>query len=64
MFDTDLDSLRRIAAQMYNLIKDSEDIGDCLEPTGEDEACPSNCSECEWYTSKLRDELLRLGVDI
>ena len=60
-----LDELRRIAAKMYAMVVESHDIFECLEPTGDDAACPPcDCSDCGWYRSRLRDDLLRLGVPI
>ena len=57
--------LKRIAAEMYGMVKDTHDIYDCLEPTGDEAACPpTGCEDCGWCRNWLRDDLLRLGVDI
>ena len=50
MTDEEVGELRRLAAQMYGMIRDSENVSDCLEPTGDDDACPpGGCSDCEWH---------------
>ena len=50
---------------MYRKTRDSEDIGDCLEPSGDEDAWPPcGCRDCGWYTSTLRDGLIRLGPDL
>ena len=63
--DEEVAELKRLSAKMYGVLAESEDIWECLEPTGSDEACPpSGCSDCGWHGSSLRDALLRLGVEI
>ena len=65
MTDDEADELRQLAARMYMMVKDCEDVSDCLEPTGVDDACPPcGCSDCGWWQDTLRDSLLRLGCDI
>lgn len=65
MTDEEVEELKKLAAQMYGMVAESEDIWECHEPTGSEEACPpTGCSDCGWCGSKLRDALLRLGVDI
>ena len=49
---------------MYAMVRDVEEIGTCTEPTGDDDVCPGDCSDCGWFRNKLRDSLLRLGVPI
>ena len=64
MDERDADELRQLAAQMYGMLVDCEDIGEYTEPSDDDDACPGDCSDCGWYRSDLRDSLLRLGVPI
>ena len=65
MGDDDVEELRVLAAAMYRRLVEIEDIGECLEPTGADDACPPcGCSDCGWWQDTLRDSLLRLGCDI
>lgn len=65
MTNEEVEELLRLAAQIYGMIRDSEDIGDCLEPSGDENACPPcGCRDCGWYTSPLRDSLIQLGGPI
>ena len=64
MDEQDADELRRLAAKLYTMLRDCEDIGTCTEPTGDDDVCPGDCSDCGWFRNELRDSLLRLGVPI
>ena len=59
------EELKRLAAQMYRMVDGTADIYECLEPTGSDDAClPCGCEDCGWHQNQLRDNLLRLGVDV
>lgn len=65
MADEEVDELRRLTAQMYRMLEHSEDVDECLEPMGLDDACPPRgCSDCGWHQTPLRDSLLQLGVPI
>lgn len=56
--------LQEIAAWMYALVEESYDIGECLNPDSSDESCINLCEDCGFYSCALRDDLLRLGVEI
>ena len=64
MDEQDAQEPRQLAARMYAMVRDVEEIGTCTEPTGDDDVCPGDCSDCGWFRNKLRDSLLRLGVPI
>ena len=47
MTDEEIEELKRLAAQMYTMVVNTCDVFECLEPTGEDDACPpSGCEDC------------------
>lgn len=47
--DEEVAELKQLAAKMYGMVAESEDIWEYLEPVGSDEACPpSDCSDCGW----------------
>ena len=64
MTDEEIEELRRLAGMLYSEVSGSVDLGECMEPTGDDDACSSNCAGCEWYANEVRDSLRRLGVDV
>lgn len=61
MADEEIEELRCLVSMLYSEVSGSVDLDECLEPTGHDDACPSNTAGCEWHVNEMRNNL-RLGV--